>query len=38
MSIKDPGYVMLIMIKYGALDYLEGLDTQRRYKGAGGTW
>ena len=27
---------MLIMTTYGTLEHLEGLDTQRRYKGAGG--
>ena len=26
---------MLIMTTYGTLEHLEGLDTQRRYKGAG---
>ena len=36
MSIKDPCYVMLIITTYGTLDHLEVLDTQRRYKGAGG--
>ena len=36
MAIKDPDYVMLTMTKYGTLEHLEGLDTQQRYKGAGG--
>ena len=36
MDIKEPDYVMLVMTTYGILEHLEGLDTQRRYKGAGG--
>ena len=36
MSIKDPNYVMLMMTTYVTLEHLEGLYTQRRYKGAGG--
>ena len=36
MAIKEPDYVMLMMKTYGTLEYLEGSDTQRRYKGAGG--
>ena len=36
MAIKDPDYVVLMMTTYGTLDNLEGLDTQRRYKGVGG--
>ena len=35
MAIKDPVYAMLMMKTYGKLENLEGLDTQRRYKGAG---
>ena len=35
MSINDHYYVILIMTTYGTLDNLEGLDTERRYKGAG---
>ena len=33
--IKDPDYVVVMMRTYGTLEHLEGLDTQRRYKGAG---
>ena len=36
MAIKEPDYVMLMMTTYGTLEHLEGLDTQRMYKGAGG--
>ena len=36
MDIKDPDYVILMMTTYGTLEHLEGLDTQRRYKGDGG--
>ena len=36
MDIKDPKYVMLTMTTYGTLEHLKGLDTQWRYKGAGG--
>ena len=36
MDIKDTDYVMLMMKTYGALEHLEGSDTQQRYKGAGG--
>ena len=36
MAIKDPNCVMLMMTTYGTLEHLEGSDTQRRYKGAGG--
>ena len=36
MDIKDTDYVMLMVTKYEALEHLEGLDTQQRYKGAGG--
>ena len=36
MDIKEPDYVVLLMTTYGMLEYLEGSDTQRRYKGAGG--
>ena len=36
MAIKEPKYVTLMMKKYGMLEHLEGSDTQRRYKGAGG--
>ena len=36
MSIKEPGDMVLTMIKYGTLEHLEGSGTQRRYKGAGG--
>ena len=36
MNRKDPNYVMLMMTTYETLDNLEGLNTQRRYKGAGG--
>ena len=35
MAIKDPDYVMLRMTTYGTLEYLEGSDTQQRYKGTG---
>ena len=28
--------MMLMMTTYGMLEHLEGSDTQRRYKGAGG--
>ena len=33
MAIKNPKYVMSIIITYGALEHLEGLYTHRRYKG-----
>ena len=36
MTIKEPNYMMLMMTSYGNLENLEGSDTQRRYKGAGG--
>ena len=36
MSIKEPDYVMLMMMTYGTLENLGGSDTQWRYKGAGG--
>ena len=36
MDIKDTNYVMLTMKTYGKLENLEGSDTHRRYKGAGG--
>ena len=36
MAIKDPDYVILMMMTYGMLDHLEGSDTQHRYKGTGG--
>ena len=36
MTIKEPNYVMLMMTTYGTLENLEGSDTHRRYKGAGG--
>ena len=35
MAIKNPDYVMLMMTTYGALENLEGSDTQKRYKGSG---
>ena len=35
MAIKEPNYVMLMMTTYKMLEHLEGLDTHRRYKGAG---
>ena len=31
MSIKEPDYGMLTITTHGALEHLEGLDTQRRY-------
>ena len=36
MAIKDPSYMMLMIPAYGTLEHLEGSDTHRRYKGAGG--
>ena len=36
MAIKYRDYVMLMMTTYGTLEHLEGLETQQRYKGAGG--
>ena len=36
MAIEEPDYVMLMMKTYGTLENLEGSDTQRRYKAAGG--
>ena len=36
MAIKEPKYMMLMTTTYGTLDNLEVLDTQRRYKAAGG--
>ena len=36
MAIIDPNYVMSTMTTYGTLEHLEGPDTQRRYKRAGG--
>ena len=36
MAIKEPDYVVLMMITYGTLEHLEGSYTPRRYKGAGG--
>ena len=33
MDIKEPYYVVVMMTTYGTLEHLEGLDTQRRYKG-----
>ena len=36
MAIKDPKYVTLMVTTYGTLENLKGLDTHRRYKGAGG--
>ena len=36
MDIKDTDYVILMVTKYEVLEHLEGLDTQQRYKGAGG--
>ena len=29
---RDPAYVMLTMMTYGALNYLEGSDMKQRYK------
>ena len=36
MAINEPDYVMLMMTTYGTLEHLDGSDTYRRYKGAGG--
>ena len=36
MDIKEPDYVMLTITIYGTLEHFEGLETQQRYKGAGG--
>ena len=36
MDINKPNYVILMMTTYGTLDHLEGSDTHRRYKVAGG--
>ena len=33
MAVKEPDYLMLMMITYGTLDHLKGLDTHHRYKG-----
>ena len=35
-AIKETDYVVLMMTTYGTLEHLEGPDTQRRYRGAGG--
>ena len=36
ISLKDTDFIMLMMTTYGTLDNLEGLETQRRYKGSVG--
>ena len=36
MAIKETNYVVLMMTTYGTLGHLEGSDTHRRYKEAGG--
>ena len=38
MAIKEPDYVMLMMITYGTLDHLKGSDTHQRYKGWPSWW
>ena len=38
MAVKDPDYMMLMMITYGMLDHLKGSDTRQRYKGWLSRW
>ena len=33
MDLKEPDYVMLMMITYGMFDHMKGSDTHQRYKG-----
>ena len=33
VAVKEPDYMMLMMITYGTLYHLKGLDTHQRYKG-----